>query len=401
MTARLVIVGGGFAGLWAALAAARAFSEAAVTARVTVVSRDEYLTIRPRLYEADPIALRERLSPTLDLAGVELLVGAVCRIDREIGSIAVRMSDGSQSALSYDRLIVASGSELAPLAVVGAAEHSWNIDTFGAALAFDAHLARLAAEDRNEVETFVIVGAGFTGIELATELRTRLERHKDVRFAADARIILVERALTIGPDLGEKPRPWIEAALRDAGVEVRLGTAITRIAPETVILADGERIASRTVVVTAGLRASSLAGQLGARQDDLGRVHVDEMLRVEGQPKIFAAGDVARAFVDERHLALMSCQHGMTMGKFAGHNAAHDLLGLPLKPYRQPNYVTCLDLGVNGALFTRGWEREVELSGAEAKALKRQINTQWIYPPCGDRAAVLAAAAPNSADTSA
>jgi NADH dehydrogenase FAD-containing subunit len=81
------------------------------------------------------------------------------------------------------------------------------------------------------------------------------------------------------------------------------------------------------------------------------------------------------------HLALQSCQHALQLGRFAGENAARDLLGMPLIPYRQLRYVTHLDLGRSGAVSTNGWERAVRLTGEEAKALKRRINTEVIYPP--------------------
>ena len=155
----------------------------------------------------------------------------------------------------------------------------------------------------------------------------------------------------------------------------------------------GTRIDARTVILATGLRASPLAGELVAAHDGLGRLIVDEMLRVPGLRDIFATGDVARAVVDEAgNTALMSCQHAMTMGRYAGHNAARDLLGLDLEPYRQERYVTCLDLGPAGAVFTNGWNRAVELTGEAAKARKRAINGEIIYPPSGDRDAILAAA---------
>ena len=91
---------------------------------------------------------------------------------------------------------------------------------------------------------------------------------------------------------------------------------------------------------------------------------------------------------------MMSCQHAMNLGRSAGHNAAADLLGLEQIPYSQPKYVTCLDLGPWGAVYTEGWEREVKLTGAEAKQLKHRINSEWIYPPRADRAEALAAADP-------
>jgi NADH dehydrogenase len=85
----------------------------------------------------------------------------------------------------------------------------------------------------------------------------------------------------------------------------------------------------------------------------------------------------------------------MTMGRIAGHNVAADFLGIGLLPYRQPRYVTCLDLGSWGAVLTEGWDRRIELVGAEAKAFKRTINTEWIYPPAADREAAFAAADPS------
>jgi NADH:ubiquinone reductase (H+-translocating) len=91
---------------------------------------------------------------------------------------------------------------------------------------------------------------------------------------------------------------------------------------------------------------------------------------------------------------LMSGQHAARLGAFAGHNAAAELLGLPTRPYHQKVYVTCLDLGEAGAIYTRGWDRKVELVGGKAKALKKEINTVWIYPPRAERAAALASADP-------
>ena len=116
-----------------------------------------------------------------------------------------------------------------------------------------------------------------------------------------------------------------------------------------------------------------------------------------GVPDVFATGDVALALTDDLdHHALMSCQHALTMGRYAGHNVAADLLGRATIPYRQPFYATCLDLGGWGAVYSEGWDRSVKLVGAEAKALKRMINTSVIYPPPPDRAAALAAADPEA-----
>ena len=112
-------------------------------------------------------------------------------------------------------------------------------------------------------------------------------------------------------------------------------------------------------------------------------------------PSVYASGDAAKAASDDLgNYALMSCQHATRMGAFAGNNAAADLLRLAPTPYHQRGYVTCLDLGGAGALVTRGWDRKVELVGADAKKLKQEINTVWIYPPTADRKAALASAVP-------
>ncbi|WP_080944629.1 hypothetical protein [Pseudomonas synxantha] len=108
-----------------------------------------------------------------------------------------------------------------------------------------------------------------------------------------------------------------------------------------------------------------------------------------------AAGDVAYTATDERgHFAATSCQHAIALGRYAGNNVAADLIGVAPIAYSQPKYVTCLDLGAWGAVYTEGWDRQLKLVGQEAKALKQQINSVWIYPPTADRAVALAAADP-------
>ena len=118
------------------------------------------------------------------------------------------------------------------------------------------------------------------------------------------------------------------------------------------------------MIWAAGIRAAPLTQQIPAERDNFGRLLVDRDLRVPSVPGVFATGDAASAACDDvGNYALMSCQHATRMGAFAGNNAAAELLGVPTKPYHQKAYVTCLDLGEAGALFTRGWERKVEMVG--------------------------------------
>ncbi len=395
----IVVVGGGFAGLWAALAATREIEMAGADARVSLVSRDPWLVIRPRLYEAEPERMRVDLRPTLDAVGVRFIAAEVTGFEPAARCVTLR-EGGLDRALPYDRLVLAAGSILSPFPVEGAAPHAFDIDGYAGAVTLDRHLrglkARAAVPDTAlGAATVVIIGGGFTGIELATEMRSRLAGLWGVTAAALARVVLIEATDRIGPALGDGPRPAIMAALQAAGVEMRLATRVLRIGSDDVLLSSGERIATATTVVTIGPRASPLTELLaGGQLDAQGRLHVDRALRVTGVADVFAAGDVAAAFTDGSHQVMMSCQHALSMGRAAGRNVARDLLGLTIEPYQPPSYVTCLDLGPWGAVFTRGWDREVQMTGAEAKLLKQSINTLRIYPPVGSRAEILAAVVP-------
>lgn len=390
---RLVIAGGGFAGFWAAAAAARLQHDVPVltSLEILLISRDDQLVIRPRLYEPDPSGLAVPLIPRLDAIGVGFERGEIDSIDAARRDI--RLKEGSP--ISYDRLVLATGSQLdRPSGALG--EHGFDIDTLASASALDRHLHELAARGASEgLWTVVIAGGGFTGIELATALPERLRAIAGV--SAPIRVVVVERADRIGQSLGDGLHSAIQEALAAAGVETRTGVTVIGADPEGVTLSTGERIACRTLVWTTGMRASRLATGISRQTDAMGRIAVTPELRVEGIDHVFAAGDVAHAAADEGHAILQSCQHAQVTGRFAGYNAAADLAGLPLQAYRQPLYTTCLDLGESGAVLTKGWDRTVEATGEHAKAVKRRINTQLIYPPA-ERDAILAAASPTVMD---
>lgn len=372
--ADVLVLGSGFAGLWAALAAARRIDELGATGvDVTVVSALPYHDIRVRNYEPDLTDCRIPLSDVLDPAGVAHVAADVTAINP--AAHAVTTSTGE---LGYDRLVVALGSAVAIPDLPGLRDVGFDVDTYDGAMRLQAHLAGLSARS-----TVVVVGAGLTGIETACELAGRL------------RVVLVDRNPRVGSDMGESARPVIERALAANGVETRCETGVVAVDRGTATLSTGEVLATSTVVWCAGMRASGVTASLGVPLDPLGRVAVDDYLRVPGVDGVFAAGDVAAARMDDEHLSVMSCQHGRPMGRYAGYNAVSELLEAPMLPLRIPWYVTVLDLGPDDAVYTEGWERTVVATGADAKATKNTINRQRIYPPRnGSRADLLAAAAP-------
>ena len=247
-------------------------------------------------------------------------------------------------------------------------------------MAFDRRLHELARGAR--IPRVAIVGAGFTGIELALELRDRVGAHSDAGVGERMEIHLYDHTPLVGSELGAQPRPHIERALRAARVQLHLGAKIRSLLHDELTLADGETSRYDAIVLTTGMKASSFTRCIPGAHDELGRVFVDRALRAPAPRHIYVAGDAAAALTSDRGpIALQSCQHALQMGRFAGENAARDLLGLTLLSYEQPRYITCLDLGHSGALWTEGWSREVTKLGAEAKALKRRINRVVIYPP--------------------
>ncbi len=380
----VLVLGSGFAGLWSALGAARRVDElGAGSVAISVISSQPFHDIRVRNYEADLTPCRIPLRDVLDPAGVGHITADVTAIDPI--SHAVTTSVGTHN---YDRLVIALGSQVVKPDLPGLREFAFDVDTFDGAMKLQRHLANLADGPHTQTAaTAVVVGAGLTGIETACELPARLP--------APARVVLVDHNPHVGSDMGTSARPVIEAALNATGVESRLGVRVTAVDEGGATLSTGEVLEASTVVWCAGMRANPLTEDLGVERDRLGRVPVDDYLRVNGVQDVFAAGDVAAAQMDDTHMSVMSCQHGRPMGRFAGYNVISDLLGEPMLKLRIPWYVTVLDLGPAGAVYTEGWDRQVVASGAEAKETKRTINGQRIYPPLDrNRDAILAAAAP-------
>jgi NADH dehydrogenase len=396
---QIVVLGGGFAGLWSAVGAARKLDELGYgpeVAQVTLVNRDGYHSIRVRNYEADLNSVRVPLDDVLGHVGVQRVEGEAVGIDLAGRSVTATLAD-AQRTLPYDRLILAVGSQLFWPDLPGLAKHGFDVDTYAGAVRLNAHLQSLVGSPASPGQlTVVVVGAGLTGIEAATEMPGKLRvLLASASITRPFRVILVDHARRVGSDMGASAGPVIEEALAALGIETRLGVEIAAVGPLGVKLKSGEEIPAATVVWCAGMRANPLTRVFPVERDLFGRVPVDAFLRIDGVASVFAAGDVARAMMDDHHASVMSCQHARPMGRFAGHNAVCDLFGLPMLPLHIPWYVTVLDLGPWGAVYTEGWERQVVAKGEAAKRTKQLINCQRIYPPLGrNRREIFAAAAP-------
>jgi len=392
---RILVLGAGFAGLWAAIGAARKIDQigpAASEVEILVVDRNDYHNIRVRNYEVDLSDVTIPLADVLDPIGVNHMRAEVQAVDPSARHVAVETAVGQQ-CLTYDRLVLTLGSQLVRPAIPGLAVHGYDVDTYVAAARLDAHLEELGKQAPSEGRsTVVVVGAGFTGIEVATEMPAKLDR---AHLSGQRRIVLVDPNANVGMTIGEHSRQTIHGALSALGVETRLNVSVISVHANGIKLSSGEFISAKTVVWCAGMQASPVGAAFATERDRHGRLLVDRFMRATGLRHVFAAGDVASSVIDGSHSTVMSCQFARPMGRFAGHNVVADLFSLPMLPLQIDSYVTVLDLGAWGALYTVGWDRQVHAVGASAKITKQIINRERIYPPrTRSRSDLLAAAAP-------
>jgi len=382
IAADVLVIGGGFAGFWAALAAKASGGEAL---RVALLTREPVLQLRPRLYEAQPQALSVPLRPMLERAGVELHEGEVAGLDA--ASRCVTLADGRVA--NGRGIVLTTGSRMRRPPFPGADEAA-SIDTQAEAIAFDQRLAALARA--TATPRLAVVGAGFTGIELALELRDRLAGHAvpaacgaggslGPDLAERAHIMLIDAAPDPGVRIGQAAWDVIREALAQARVPLHLGARVRSLRGKALMLDDGTCLEAHATILATGLAAAAPDHWVPGAHDGTGRIVVDAFLRAPDAPGLWAAGDAAAADDGTGRLTVASCQHALQSGRFAGANAARALLGRPLLPLRAKPYVTCVDLGRHGALFTQGREREVLRHGAAAKASKQHINRVAIHPP--------------------
>jgi NADH dehydrogenase len=372
----IVVVGGGFAGVWAAMGArAQLWSHTERRAvGITLVSPGDALVVRPRLYESDLSGVRVPLEGVLSPVGIEHRQATVTGID--VKRRVVTMTGRFPGKVRYDQLVLCAGSR------VRIPDGAYCADNYEQAMALHRAVAGLTERPEAGLAA-TVVGAGFTGLEVAAELVAMLSgvARAAGRPPEEARVRLIDQATVLAPEFGSTARAVIHDSLRSLGVEIHTGVRVSQVDPGQSVLLDGSLIDGGLMVWAAGPRASELNEQLGVELDSLGRVPVDAHMAT-GVDGVWAAGDSARVVADAEHLALMSCQHAMPQGRQAGENAAATVLGRSLGRYRQPLYLTCLDLGAAGALLTAGYDRDMVLAtGEDAKRFKRFINRSMIYPP--------------------
>jgi NADH dehydrogenase len=342
---RIIVVGAGFAGLYAAMRLRRAVD---LGHRVTVVNPENFMQYQPFLPEVasgtiDPRAVVVPLRRVL--RHCEIVIGEVEHVDHGSRIASVRLPDGRRTSLGYDVVVLAAGSWARVLPIPGLAEHAVGFKTVQEAIWLrNRVLSRLdlaeATDDperRRAALTFVFVGGGYAGVEALGELedlaRDALRSYRGLR-RSELRWVLVEAADQILPELGPALAGYARERLRERGIEVLLRTRLVSAEGALIRLSDGQAFAADTLVWTAGVKPSPLAAASGFPVDGGGRVRTDAFLRVEGLEDAWAAGDAAA--VPEpggRGTMPPTAQHGMRQGTHLGRNLLAALSGTRLEPF--------------------------------------------------------------------
>jgi NADH dehydrogenase len=364
---RVVIVGAGFGGLYAAKALRK--SDAAIT----VVDRRNHHLFQPLLYQVATAGLNpsDIAAPIRSILrrqkNTDVLLGDVQAVDRKVRRVL--LSDGM--ALDYDYLIVATGATHSYFGHDDWAANAPGLKSIEDALEIRRRvlIAYEAAEKESDPDlraawlTFVVVGAGPTGVELAGALSeiARKTMIRDFRHInpADARVILVEassRVLPVYPeDLSEKAA----AQLRALRVEVLVDTRVTGVSSEGVTLGES-KIAARTVLWAAGVQASALARSLDAKLDRAGRVEITENLTLPDDDRVFVIGDLAALVQPDGSLVPGVAPAAIQEGQHAAYNIGRAIRGLPMRGFRYVDKGSLATIGRAAAVADFG---KVHLSG--------------------------------------
>lgn len=354
---RIVIVGAGFAGYRTARTLSRLTRH---QADITLLNPTDYFLYLPLLPQvAAGILEPRRVSVSLSgtLPHVRLVLGEADGIDLDGHTVHYSGPEGEEGTLPFDRLVLAAGSVNKLLPVPGVAEHAHGFRGLPEALYLRDHVTRqvelaAAAKDRAECAarcTFVVVGAGYTGTEVAAHgamyTDAQVRRHP-MRTGMRPRWMLLDVAPRVLPEMDERLSRTAERVLRQRGVDVRMGTSVKEATHDGVLLTDGSTVDTRTLVWCVGVRPDPLVESLGLPLER-GRLLVDSHLRVPGRPEVFACGDVAAVpdLNQPGQYTPMTAQHAWRHGKVCAQNVAASLGVGRRRAYRHRDMGFVVDLG--------------------------------------------------------
>ncbi len=371
MSRRIVILGGGFAGVSAAQELAKRLRRAhrlagqrgadpATAVEVTLLNRDNYFVFQPLLADiiSGTIETTHVVVPLRRmLPGVEVEVGVVERIDTAARSVQLRRRRAGEAVtIAYDALIVALGSVTDFGAVPGMAEHAVGVRMLGDAFYLRNRALDMLEEARIEPDparrdrllTFVVVGGGSTGVEVAAELHDLLHLAARSFHAADLRprVVLVHGGPLLLPALGERLGRYTTRKLRQAGLQLVLGQRLAQVLPDRVELDDGSSIEAATVVSTVGNAPHPALADLPTAHDERGWVTPDATFALAGLERVWALGDCA-SVRDPRTGRPMpaTAQHAVREGPHAARNVLAALDGQAQTPFDYAQLGMLVSLG--------------------------------------------------------
>ena len=355
---RVLVLGGGFAGIGAAQKLKKSEAD------VVVVDKHDYHTFQPLLYQVATGLLEQPAvgHPIRDLFhkqdNVRIHQDRVAAIDLE----ARRVTFDELEPLSYDYLVVGIGAEVNFFGVEGAADHAFPLYTLADAVRLKNHVLRTwekADREPSVIEdgalNIVVVGGGPTGVETAgalAELYNGVFRKDYPDVASDrAKITLVEAGPEIFPMFKEDIRTYTEEALTKRGVEVQTGEVVESITPQRVTLKSGTVLPAHTLVWGAGLQGNALVQSLGLELERGNRIGVDEELRIPSHPDVYAVGDVA-AITDQKTSQVLPQLGSVALqsGEHAGKTLAQRIAGKETKPFKYKDKGTMAAIGRGSAV---------------------------------------------------
>jgi NADH dehydrogenase len=347
MAWNVVIAGGGFGGSSAARELERIMPKQ--SARLILVNDVNFMLYTPFLPEAAAGTLEPRhvVTPLRDiLKRTNLKLGAICDHDPEARTVELHNHDGESETIRYDQFLVAVGSVSRSLPIPGLDEHAIGFKSLADAIWLRNHLIETledanATEDparREELLTYVFVGGGYSGLEALAELQDfaadAMDRYPRARLHG-MRWILVEAADHVLPEVPADLASYALRELRGRGIDVRLGTRLEEATADSALLSTGERVPTRTLVWTAGVKPHPSLASLAVPLDHGGRVRVDERMAVEGMHGVWAIGDCAAVPhpADPGRACPPTAAMAVRQGPAVAHNIAAEL-GVATRPGR-------------------------------------------------------------------